>query len=199
MNGSRMRTARKKLGMTLQDLAQKTDLTIGFLSQLENNSNNPSIESLRKISRALNCPEIWLLQSEAKEELPESPLGTQDVRMENLMITRDKRIKLKIPENTTVYEIFTPSYIDQSTYATMTGAIVTIQPHEWVSERMLSHPEYDESVLLLNGRMEVVIETFSYSLAEGDSIYIPRNKLHNFFNPNDFKIKMVIYYSTLMY
>ncbi len=200
MNGKRMRKARKNKGMTLRDLSGATDLTIGFLSQLENNANTPSISSLRKISKALNCPEIWLLQEDSEEIEKDEKTGVEYGRMmERLKIRKDNRITLRIPENTTDYEIFTPSYINQDTAATMTGAIVTIRPHEWVSEQMLSHTEYDESVLLLERQMEVFIESYRYTLYEGDSIYIPKGKLHNFYNPNDTDIKMVIYYSTLIY
>jgi len=46
---------RIKQKITLSKLAQKTNLSIGYLSHLENGSrNNPSYKTMLKISQALN-------------------------------------------------------------------------------------------------------------------------------------------------
>lgn len=45
---------RRKKGMTQKELAEKSGLSKSFISQIENNNNNPSKDSLYKISKVLN-------------------------------------------------------------------------------------------------------------------------------------------------
>ena len=46
---------RKEKGMTLKELSEKTGLSVGYLSHLENGErNNPSLDTLIKICNALN-------------------------------------------------------------------------------------------------------------------------------------------------
>ena len=51
--GSKIRTLRLTHGMTLEDLASRTELTKGFLSQLERDLTSPSITTLVDILEAL--------------------------------------------------------------------------------------------------------------------------------------------------
>ncbi|MBU0513371.1 MAG: helix-turn-helix domain-containing protein, partial [Proteobacteria bacterium] len=54
--GAKIRRMRNAEQLTLADLAEKTGLSISFLSQVERGHNDPSINSLRKIANALGCP-----------------------------------------------------------------------------------------------------------------------------------------------
>ena len=51
--GQKINDWRKKKRLTLKQLAQKTDLTAGYMSQVENDKASPSISTLKKISTAL--------------------------------------------------------------------------------------------------------------------------------------------------
>lgn len=54
--GSRLRTLRIAKGLTLEQLSKKADVAIGLLSQLEKadeESANPSLQTLRKIAKGL--------------------------------------------------------------------------------------------------------------------------------------------------
>jgi transcriptional regulator with XRE-family HTH domain len=52
--GTRLREARKRLGITLADLAERTGLTKGFLSQVERDLASPSVASLVRLCEALS-------------------------------------------------------------------------------------------------------------------------------------------------
>ena len=52
--GERLRLLRKERGWTLKDLSQLANLSIPYLSDMEREEVNPSIESLQKISKAYN-------------------------------------------------------------------------------------------------------------------------------------------------
>ena len=51
--GTRIRGLRKARGLTLTELAQLSELTAGYLSQLERNLAYPSIPALFNIARSL--------------------------------------------------------------------------------------------------------------------------------------------------
>lgn len=51
--GSKIKKLRRQKGLTLEELASRSELTKGFLSQLENNITSPSIDSLDDILEAL--------------------------------------------------------------------------------------------------------------------------------------------------
>ena len=51
--GARIRQLRIKNDLTLEELASRTELTKGFLSQLERNLTSPSIQTLEDIAEAL--------------------------------------------------------------------------------------------------------------------------------------------------
>lgn len=51
--GAVIRQRRKALGMTLDDVAKATNLTIGFLSQVERGISSPSLSSFQRIAGAL--------------------------------------------------------------------------------------------------------------------------------------------------
>ena len=51
--GHRIRQLRVQNGLTLEELASRTELTKGFLSQLERNLTSPSLQTLEDIAEAL--------------------------------------------------------------------------------------------------------------------------------------------------
>lgn len=54
MYNNRMKEIRKEIGMTLEELSQKTGISVGYLSHLERGSReNPTICVMDKIAYAL--------------------------------------------------------------------------------------------------------------------------------------------------
>jgi transcriptional regulator with XRE-family HTH domain len=56
VKGDRIRKLRDEKGLTLSDLAQKSEISISYLSELERGTKQPSLKSLNKIATALNVP-----------------------------------------------------------------------------------------------------------------------------------------------
>lgn len=54
--GREVRAFRKKLGITVADLAAATDISLGMLSKIENGITSPSLTTLQALSRALGVP-----------------------------------------------------------------------------------------------------------------------------------------------
>lgn len=54
--GHEVRTLRKKLGLTVTDLANATGISSGMLSKIENGNISPSLSSLQSLAGALGVP-----------------------------------------------------------------------------------------------------------------------------------------------
>lgn len=54
--GNRMREERRRLGMTLQDVAHRSGLSLGMISKIENAQTSPSLRTLARLSLALDVP-----------------------------------------------------------------------------------------------------------------------------------------------
>ena len=118
---------------------------------------------------------------------------------ESYLMRKENRIPMKIPEIDVSYSIFTPSKLPNAQEAQMTGLIVRLKPNTWVTEKMISHGNYDESLLLLKGELELRIDNSTYMIYEGDSFYIPKNCLHNYLNTSDEEATIIVYFSQLVY
>jgi transcriptional regulator with XRE-family HTH domain len=160
--GSMIRRMRKSQNMTLEDLAIKTRLSLSFLSQVERGLTNPSINSLRKIALALECPVSTFFDEASGTNGPvvrkheRRVLVNTDSRLTYQLLSRDlnRRIELLL----TQLEV---------------GATSAQVP--------MSH-KGDEAGLVLQGECRFVLGDKTYDLKEGDSIYILENTPHKFTN-----------------
>lgn len=78
--GKRIRALRKSKGMTLEQLADKINLSISFLSDIENGRSNPSLDRLCDLAKALETRASFLLGECDSVESSQSGLdGLQSV------------------------------------------------------------------------------------------------------------------------
>jgi transcriptional regulator with XRE-family HTH domain len=54
--GDRLREERRRLGLTLQDVADRAGLSLGMISKIENAQTSPSLRTLARLSQALEVP-----------------------------------------------------------------------------------------------------------------------------------------------
>lgn len=54
--GREIRSCRKKIGLTIAELAKQASLSTGMLSKIENGNTSPSLGTLQSLSKALNIP-----------------------------------------------------------------------------------------------------------------------------------------------
>ena len=197
MYGRRIREMRKRRGLTLKEVAEATGYTIGHISQIERDLKSPSLVALRKIAACLKCSEVWLIMDDSELSAKSSEEGKKS--KEFYLMRKENRIPMKIPEIDVSYSIFTPSKLPNAQEAQMTGLIVRLKPNTWVTEKMISHGNYDESLLLLKGELELRIDNSTYMIYEGDSFYIPKNCLHNYLNTSNEEATIIVYFSQLVY
>ena len=70
--GKILKELRKERKLTLKDLAEQTNVSISFLSQVERGKSSVTLESLKKIADALTVnPTVFFPDSTHAEELEE--------------------------------------------------------------------------------------------------------------------------------
>ncbi len=59
--GAQVRRLRRERGLTLTQVAERSGLNVGYLSQIENDKASPSLESLAALAEAIEVPIAWFL------------------------------------------------------------------------------------------------------------------------------------------
>ncbi|MBI3763910.1 MAG: helix-turn-helix transcriptional regulator, partial [Chloroflexi bacterium] len=108
MIGARLRKRRKELGLSLRELGARTELTAGFLSQVEKDQASPSLASLQRIATALEVPMFYFHGNAARP----SPV-----------VRAAERRKLYFPDTHIVYELLTADFTRQ-----MMGFVIRMEP-----------------------------------------------------------------------
>ncbi len=150
MLGAKIRNKRTEIGISLKELADKTGLTPGFLSQVERDLTEPSITSLRKIANVLGVAVFYFL--------------LDDVHV-NPVVKKDERPPLTFPKSHLKYELLSPDLNRQ-----MEMYIGRLEPGAATCDEPLTHPG-EEVVHVLEGDMWIKIGEEEYVLEQGDTIY----------------------------
>jgi len=56
---------RKTLGLTLQQLSNQTQISVGYLSQIEHGAHTPTIDMLERLGRGLQIPLVEFFDDES--------------------------------------------------------------------------------------------------------------------------------------
>lgn len=150
MLGDKIRKKRMEKQLTLRDLAERTAVTQGFLSQVERGLSDPSIMSLRRISQALDVPIFYFLMDEAQS---------------NPVVRKNERQILKFPDSHLIFELLSPN-LNRSIEMMM----ARLEPGGVTCDEPLTHVG-EENIVVIQGTMKIQIGEDVYCLDEGDSIY----------------------------
>ena len=168
--GLRIRTRRQELKLSLRDLAEHVGLTASFLSQIERDLASPSIDSLRKISDALDVPIFYFLVE---------PNGKSPV------VRRNHRIKLTRPDTNLTYELLIPDLSRK-----MEAVLVEREPgDEKIAEPMREYTE--EFIYVLQGQLEIMLGEKEYVLGPGDSVYFEGPMLQRLASRGDETLRFI--------
>ena len=91
--GKRIKEERIKLNMTQEELAEKVDVDVKFISHIERNAGLPSLGTFIKLSEALSVP-VESLLSEEKNSKKKNKIITEQI--ENLIsdLTTEQQKKI---------------------------------------------------------------------------------------------------------
>ena len=163
--GTRIRGLRKARGLTLTDLAQMSELTAGYLSQLERNLAYPSIPALFNIARSLGVTIQWFF---ASETVP----AAED---EGYVVRKGNRQSIHY-EDGIVDQLLTPLPNHQL------EMLQSSFPPGTYSQQSYSH-EGEEAGYVLSGQFELWVGERHFLLEAGDSFSFASHEPHRYGNP----------------
>lgn len=170
MLGEHIRNLRKEKNMTLVDLSKATELSPGYLSQVERGITDPSLSSLHKIANALDIPAMLLLDDPSSNR--------------SLTIHREEQPIVSISASDTVkYRMMTP--LPNSEY--MPSSLVLefiLQPHSQDFPSPINH-NTEEIVIVTSGEITVMQMGQPLCLKVGDTTILRKNVPHFFINNGD--------------
>lgn len=161
--GIKLRETRKKLGMTLEDISQKTGFTKSFISQIENGKNSPSIASLKKICYALGTTISELFEDERN--------------IVNIFSHAD----YKVFKNKSITMSFVASKLVNRK---MEPILIELDPYGETGTDYYQHTG-EELGYVIEGDICVVIGNDEYYLKTGECIYFSSNLPHKIRNRTD--------------
>lgn len=175
MADNKIRRYRKKLKLTIKELAERTGLSIGYISQLERDEAEPSLSSLRKIAKELDVPLYVLIQEEKENG--------------SLTIRREERMSVKTKKSVIEYEFLTP-LPSQNFMPKVLMLKAVLQPHSRDSEIPVVHHS-EETLFVLSGTLTVLIGDETVVLREGDTTIIEEDLPHTCVNDTDTEVEVL--------
>ncbi len=183
--GSEIRQLRKVRGMTLQELAQATGKSVGFLSQVERNLSKPSVAALQVISEVLGVHVGWFF--------PEEPSASRE---------RDFIVRASNRRRLTYSELSGTDYLglhDHLLSANLNGDLALglsrYEPGASTGDDCYAH-RGEEAGLVLSGRLELTIGDQVYLLEAGDSFSFNSGHQHRYANPSESEDTVVVWANT---
>ena len=164
--GSRLKELRRSRGLTLAQLAERTGLSIGSLSQVERDLVSPTIRTVYAVSTALGVSPAWIIDPDSvKAQDPDGPY-----------IVRSTRRKPFFNRNGVIKHLATPE-----TEARYTGFIVRLEPNASSGDEQYTHAG-EEIALVISGSLVLEIGEKTYRVNTGDSFAFPSSLSHRFYN-----------------
>ncbi len=157
--GVRIKERRQELDLSLRDLAELTNLSATFLSNLERGRANPTLASALSIANALKIALPHLLA---------------DSSPDNLVVRSDRRGRVLFPDTRVSYEVLTPQVTRK-----MVLFRVCLAPEAGYTLQQLVGDPSEECILVLSGTVEITLAGKMYVLEAGDSIYFENRYLEN--------------------
>ena len=158
--GKKIRDLRNRNGLTLQDLADRSELTKGFLSQLERGQVSPSVVTLWDLIECLGSTPSEFF----KEEEPQ-------------IVYSEQEYFEKIDEEGNSRQWVIPS----AQRYQMEPLLVTIMPRKSLEEDKPHNGE--EFGYVLSGRIHLELGEKTYTVKAGESFYYPASESHRISNP----------------
>ena len=168
--GEIIRKKRRGENITLKEMAERTGLSVSFLSEIERNVAKPSMGSLRKITQVLQI-NLLSFSEDASEILPKrsTEVAQKSSYVQDVRIVRaNQRKKLGYPDRPGFYELLTPDL-----NRALQVLYVKIDPNFETGAEPIQDPVGEKFILVLRGTYETTINKVVYTLTTGDSIYYP--------------------------
>jgi len=163
--GKKLKNLRKEKMMTLQQLAEKSDISAGYLSKIERGFVNPSVTKIQKLCFALGVPVNELMVDKADSDC----LGEHG----------DDANVFRKDERATVYGVVDLLRFESIFEENNRFKVNVMTLARGMKEQSYSVHMYDEFGIVAKGKLGLTLDDRSdYELSEGDCILIHANTKH---------------------
>jgi len=176
--GETVRLLRRRAGLSIQDVANKTGLSNGMISQLERARAMPSIRTLRLLSIALDVPVSYFFET------------TDPGDVQRYIVRKNSRRLLRLTASGVVKEALTPADKGQLELYEL-----TLNPGASSGTDFLQHTG-EKAGYILSGSLRLWLDNQAHVLEAGDSFRFPSIVPHMFDNPTQ-QAARVIWVTTL--
>lgn len=173
--GPQIRELRKSRGLTLTDLARRTGLSIGHLSQVERGLSTPTIRQLQQISAAMGVQIGWFFRTDPPIEGDEA----------SVVVRSGRRRALTIGDAGVTDELLVPDLERE-----IEMLLCTIHPGMGSGDEPYSH-EGEEAGFVLSGEMELWVDDQHYHLKAGDSFAFASTRPHRYRNAGPSALQVI--------
>jgi transcriptional regulator with XRE-family HTH domain len=180
--GQRIRDLRRTHGFSLETVAAKTALSIGFLSQIERGLSSPSLRVLATIADTLGVGIAALFGTKAGEE------GASD----GVVIRERERAELNLWRTGISKQLLNPAGAD----GRLNLFLVHMEPGGSTGDELYTH-DGEEAGLVLEGEMTLTVDAETWTLKTGDSFRFASRRPHRFSNPSEAQKSVVLWVNSV--
>jgi transcriptional regulator with XRE-family HTH domain len=182
--GARLRARRKVRKMSLQEVARRSDISIGLLSQIERGLSLPTVRSLTAICAALEMPVSWLFDAPDSDAWPSSPL----------VVRRAQRRVLDLGAKGMVKELMTPDACDG-----VQMMRIVIRPGGSTGDTPYNHPSGAKCGTVLSGVLGIEGDGVEHRLQPGDAIAFDATCMIRLYTVGDAEVELLWVVSPAVY
>lgn len=172
--GSRIKDLRINKKMTLKELSEKTDLSTGFLSQLERGLTSVATDSLLSIAEALEVDLSYFLLGTIKKK-------------ENFIKRSYERDIYKLEESSYINYILSNNIEDRD----IIPRLIEILPSTKDRVQEYNH-EGEEFIYVLEGILTIFLNGVEYIMYPGDTAHFDGGSNHCYTNNSNKMVKMLL-------
>ncbi|MHC2385557.1 transcriptional regulator with XRE-family HTH domain [Bradyrhizobium liaoningense] len=168
--GRRIRDLRRVRQFSLETVAARTDLSIGFLSQIERGLSSPSLRVLATLADVLGVGIAALFGASPSAD------GASDQ-----VVTRGlQRPELKLWRTGVSKQLLSPASADNK----LNLFLVHLEPGGSTGDELYTH-DGEEAGLVLEGAMMLTVDSETWSLKTGDSFRFASRRPHAVFKSGE--------------
>ncbi|MGJ4887242.1 cupin domain-containing protein [Bradyrhizobium sp. HKCCYLRH3099] len=168
--GGRIRDLRRDRKLSLETVAAQTELSIGFLSQIERGLSSPSLRVLATLADVLGVGIAALFGG--------TPGG--DAASDAVVTRGAQRPELKLWRTGVSKQLLSAGGADTK----LNLFLVHLEPRGSTGDELYTH-DGEEAGLVLEGEMILTVDAETWSLKTGDSFRFASRRPHRFSNPAD--------------
>ncbi|MDA8252834.1 MAG: XRE family transcriptional regulator [Rhodospirillales bacterium] len=160
--GQKLRLRRRIKGLSLQDLAGRSGLSIALLSQIERGVTMPSLRSLRQICQALDMPMGWLFD----------PPGTEHA---DVLVRAPSRRRMDLGPKGMFKELMSPDSVPD-----IQMIRIVVYPGGSTGDLPYNNERGAKCGTVIAGVLGLEVDGRHFTLEAGDSFAFRATQLHRF-------------------